>query len=202
MAHIYRRIGKRLVDVFISVILLILLLPLYLLIAVLVRLKLGTPVFFKQRRPGVRAQMFTLIKFRSMRDLRSDDGSPLPDEMRLTAFGSMLRATSLDELPEIWNVLRGEMSFIGPRPLLAEYVQLYSNEQARRLEVRPGITGWAQVNGRNITSWVERFEQDVWYVDHCSARLDLVIAWKTITAVLLRKNINESAAVTRSPFEG
>jgi sugar transferase EpsL len=199
---LYRKGGKRLADLFLASILLVILLPLFLVVALLVRIKLGSPVLFRQSRPGRGGQIFTLIKFRSMREAHREDGTPLPDQDRLTPFGSRLRATSIDEIPELWNVLRGRMSLVGPRPLLVEYLGRYTTEQARRLSVRPGITGWAQVNGRNQSSWEDRFAQDVWYVDHYSFRIDFAICRKTIIAVVRRKDINESDEATRRPFEG
>lgn len=193
---------KRLIDLLLSFLgLLILALPL-LLLCILVRLKLGSPVLFCQIRPGLHGRPFTMVKFRTMIDERGADGELLPDARRLTAFGRFLRASSLDELPELWNVLRGEMSLVGPRPLLMEYLPLYSPEQARRHEVRPGITGWAQVNGRNAVSWEQRFKLDVWYVDHCSLWLDLRILWLTIRKVILRDGISAQGEATMPRFTG
>jgi lipopolysaccharide/colanic/teichoic acid biosynthesis glycosyltransferase len=193
---------KRLIDLLLSFLgLLILALPL-LLLCILVRLKLGSPVLFCQIRPGLHGRPFTMVKFRTMIDERGADGELLPDARRLTAFGRFLRASSLDELPELWNVLRGEMSLVGPRPLLMEYLPLYSPEQARRHEVRPGITGWAQVNGRNAVSWEQRFKLDVWYVDHCSLWLDLRILWLTIRKVIVRDGISAHGEATMPRFTG
>lgn len=193
---------KRLFDLLLSFgLLLILALPLLLLWG-LVRCKLGSPVLFRQVRPGLHGRPFMMVKFRTMTDERGADGELLPDAQRLTSFGRFLRATSLDELPELWNVLRGEMSLVGPRPLLMEYLPLYSPEQARRHEVCPGITGWAQVNGRNALSWEERFKLDVWYVDHRSLWLDLRILWLTVRKVIVREGISAQGEATMPKFTG
>jgi len=181
---------------------LLLLSPLLLLIAILVRVKLGTPIIFRQVRPGRGDRLFTMIKFRTMTDASDESGKSLPDKERLTRFGRFLRAASLDELPELWNVLRGDMSLVGPRPLLVEYLPLYTPEQARRHEVRPGITGWAQVNGRNAISWEQKFRLDVWYVDHQSIWLDLKILLLTIKKVFVRDGISAEGAVTMPKFRG
>jgi lipopolysaccharide/colanic/teichoic acid biosynthesis glycosyltransferase len=172
------------------------------LVALLVRVFLGAPVLFKQKRPGQGANPFLMVKFRSMVDLRDADGNLLPDEQRLTRFGRFLRATSLDELPELWNVLKGEMSLVGPRPLLMEYIELYTPEQARRHEVPPGITGWAQVNGRNGLSWEDKFRLDVWYVDNQSLWLDLKILCLTVWKVISREGITAEGKATTSRFKG
>lgn len=193
---------KRLFDVVVAIAALAVLgLPLLVLYA-MVRRKLGSPALFRQVRPGLHGRPFTMIKFRTMTDARGPDGELLPDAQRLTTFGRFLRASSLDELPELWNVLRGEMSLVGPRPLLMEYLPLYSPEQARRHEVRPGITGWAQVNGRNAVSWEERFRLDVWYVDHRSLWLDLRILWLTVRKVLVREGISAQGEATMPRFTG
>lgn len=193
---------KRIVDiVFASFALLILSVPLLILV-VMVRCKLGTPVFFRQVRPGLGGQPFEMVKFRTMTDARSQDGELLPDADRLTTFGKFLRSTSLDELPELWNVLKGDMSLVGPRPLLMEYLALYSPEQARRHEVQPGVTGWAQVNGRNTLSWDEKFALDVWYVDNRSLFLDLKILWLTVKKVVAREGISASGEATMTKFTG
>jgi lipopolysaccharide/colanic/teichoic acid biosynthesis glycosyltransferase len=163
---------------------------------------LGAPVLFRQRRTGLQGQLFTLVKFRTMRDARDRRGEPLTDAERLTRLGRILRSTSMDELPELWNVLRGDMSLVGPRPLLPEYLPLYSREQLRRHHVLPGITGWAQVNGRNELSWEEKFRLDVWYVDHRSLALDLRVLLLTVKRVLLRDGINQSGHATVSYFRG
>ncbi len=167
-----------------------------------VRRKLGGPVFFRQIRPGLHGQPFLMVKFRTMTDKRGLDGQLLPDAARLTVFGRFLRASSLDELPELWNVLKGDMSLVGPRPLLMEYLPLYSPGQARRHDVRPGITGWAQVNGRNALSWEEKFKLDVWYVDHRSLWLDIKILWLTVRKVLVREGISADGEATMSKFTG
>ena len=193
---------KRLFDLVLSALgLLALALPLLLLMWQ-VRRKLGSPVFFRQVRPGLRGQPFQMLKFRTMTSERGPDGQLLPDAVRLTPFGRWLRATSLDELPELWNVLKGDMSLVGPRPLLMEYLPLYSPEQARRHAVRPGITGWAQVNGRNAIAWEEKFKLDVWYVDHRSLWLDIKILWLTVKKVLLRDGISAAGEATMPKFEG
>lgn len=173
-----------------------------LVMAVLVRMRVGAPIFFLQIRPGVDGRPFRLFKFRTMKDFNDSDGMPLPDSDRLTTFGQWLRATSMDELPEFWNVMKGDMSLVGPRPLLMDYVALYSPEQARRQAVRPGITGWAQVNGRNAISWDERFRLDVWYVDHRTFWLDLKILWLTIAGVVRRTGISPEGEATMPRFTG
>ncbi len=176
--------------------------PFLALLALLVRVKLGSPVLFRQQRAGLDGRPFYLYKFRSMTQACDAQGQLLPDAVRLTAFGRLLRSTSLDELPGLWNVLCGEMSLVGPRPLLPEYLPLYSPQQARRHEVLPGITGWAQVNGRNAISWEQKFALDVWYVDNRSFWLDLQILWKTVAKVLKRDGISNAQDVTMPPFEG
>jgi lipopolysaccharide/colanic/teichoic acid biosynthesis glycosyltransferase len=201
-AGIYSQSLKRLFDFVASAVLIILLAPLMLAVALVVRIKLGTPILFSQQRPGKDGKLFYLHKFRSMRDAVDAAGQPLPDSERLTAFGKLLRKTSLDELPELFNVLRGEMSLVGPRPLLAEYLPLYSAEQNRRHLVRPGITGWAQVNGRNSTSWDERFALDVWYVDHLSLHLDLQILSRTVLTVFAQEGVSAAGHVTMPKFTG
>lgn len=193
---------KRSMDLLVAgTALLLMSLPL-LLLAGLVRFKLGAPVLFRQTRPGLHGRPFTMVKLRTMTDERGPDGELLPDARRLTPFGRFLRASSLDELPELWNVLRGEMSLVGPRPLLMEYLPLYSPEQARRHEVRPGITGWAQVNGRNALSWDEKFRLDVWYVDHRSVWLDIRILWLTLRKVIVREGISAQGEATMPRFTG
>lgn len=173
-----------------------------LLLAAMVRVKLGAPVLFRQLRPGKDGLPFEMVKFRTMRDAFGSDGRPLPDAERMTSFGQFLRASSLDELPELWNVIKGDMSLVGPRPLLMEYLPLYSPEQYRRHEVRPGITGWAQVNGRNALSWEEKFRLDVWYVDNQSIWLDLKILFLTVKKVLIRDGINAAGEATMPKFTG
>ena len=193
---------KRLFDLLASAIgLLLLAVPLALL-AWQVRRQLGSPVLFTQVRPGLHGKPFRMVKFRTMTDARDASGALLPDAQRLTPFGRFLRASSLDELPELWNVLRGEMSLVGPRPLLMEYLPLYSPEQARRHAVRPGITGWAQVNGRNAISWADKFALDVWYVDHRSLWLDVCILWLTVRKVVVRDGISAAGEATMPKFEG
>jgi lipopolysaccharide/colanic/teichoic acid biosynthesis glycosyltransferase len=193
---------KRLFDISATLTgLLFLVLPIVF-IAWQVRRKLGSPVLFKQVRPGLYGKPFKMFKFRTMTDERDLNGALLPDAQRLTSFGRYLRASSLDELPEMWNVLRGEMSLVGPRPLLMDYLPLYSPEQARRHEVRPGITGWAQVNGRNAISWVDKFALDVWYVDHRNLWLDVRILWLTLCKVFIRDGISAPGEATMPRFEG
>ena len=193
---------KRLLDFIAALLgLIALALPLLLLIA-LIRRKLGSPVFFRQTRPGLHGQPFEMVKFRTMTDACGPDGALLPDAERLTPFGRFLRSTSLDELPELWNVLKGDMSLVGPRPLLMEYLPLYSPEQARRHAVRPGVTGWAQVNGRNAISWEEKFALDTWYVDHQSLLLDMKILWLTVKKVLVREGISAAGEATIGKFTG
>jgi lipopolysaccharide/colanic/teichoic acid biosynthesis glycosyltransferase len=193
---------KRLFDIVVSTIALVLLSPLLVVTAILVRLRLGTPVLFRQMRPGLAGAPFRLMKFRTMTDARSPDGTLLPDAVRLTPFGRFLRSTSLDELPELLNVLKGEMSLVGPRPLLMEYLPLYSAAQARRHEVRPGLTGWAQVNGRNALSWEEKFALDLWYVENRSLALDLRILWLTVMRVFGRSGISAEGEATMPRFTG
>ena len=193
---------KRLFDIVCSLIGLLVLTPVIIIVAFFIAVKLGRPVFFFQIRPGLRGKSFKMIKFRTMLDAVDKSGSPLPDSERMTRFGTLLRNLSLDELPELWNVLKGEMSLVGPRPLLMEYLPLYSEEQMRRHDMLPGITGWAQVNGRNSVSWKEKFELDVWYVDNQSFWLDMKILFMTIKKVLVRDGISEDGHVTAQKFEG
>ena len=181
--------------------LLVLALPLLILI-IMIRRKLGSPVFFRQVRPGLGGAPFEMVKFRTMTDAKGPDGQLLPDADRLTPFGRFLRSTSLDELPELWNVLKGDMSLVGPRPLLMEYLPLYTAEQARRHEARPGVTGWAQINGRNAISWEDKFSLDVWYVDNQSLWLDIKILWLTVKKVLVRDGISAAGEATMSKFTG
>ncbi len=198
----YLRTGKRLLDLLLTAIALVGLAPLMAGVALLVRTRLGSPVLFTQVRPGRHGRPFRMVKFRTMTDARDAHGRLLPDEVRLTRFGRFLRSTSLDELPELWNVLRGEMSLVGPRPLLMQYLPLYSDEQRRRHDVRPGLTGWAQVNGRNQSTWDDRFAQDVWYVDHVSFALDVKILARTVLKVLKRDGVSAEGHVTMPVFEG
>ncbi|WP_274572451.1 sugar transferase [Neisseria leonii] len=193
---------KRLTDIAVSATALVLLAPLFAVLAWQIRRRLGAPVLFRQLRPGLHGRLFTLYKFRTMRDETYADGRPLSDAERLTPFGRRLRASSLDELPELWNVLKGDMSLVGPRPLLPEYLPLYSPEQARRHLMRPGITGWAQVNGRNALSWPQKFRLDVWYIDHFSYRLDLKILLLTVKTVWRRDGISAEGNATMPPFTG
>lgn len=193
---------KRAFDFVAALILLVIFTPLLLVLIIVIRTKLGSPVFFRQRRPGLGGKVFDMVKFRSMSDARDADGNLLPDDVRLGSFGKLLRASSLDELPELWNVLKGEMSLVGPRPLLEKYLPLYSEQQARRHEVRPGITGWAQVNGRNAISWDQKFEYDVWYVDNHNLLLDLKILFMTLGKVVKRSGISADQHVTIEEFRG
>ena len=199
---IYRNYLKRPLDFILSLTGIIVLSPLLIIIAILVRIKLGSPVIFKQKRPGLNEKIFTLYKFRTMTDERDENAELLPDEQRLTGFGKFLRSTSLDELPELFNILKGDMSIVGPRPLLVEYLPLYNEQQKRRHEVRPGLTGWAQVNGRNAISWEEKFDLDVEYVDNINFLLDCKIVFSTVKKVLSREGINSETAVTMEPFQG
>ena len=193
---------KRVIDVALAVVGTILLTPVMALLAWQVRRRIGSPVIFKQRRPGLHGRTFTLYKFRTMTDERDEDGELLPDEQRLTSFGRFLRASSLDEVPELFNVLKGDMSLVGPRPLLVEYLELYTPEQARRHEVRPGITGWAQVNGRNDMPWPDKLAMDLWYVDHRSLALDVRILLKTLWVMVTRRGVNLAGHVTTVRFIG
>ena len=193
---------KRAFDILISLAALLLLWPVLLVLAVLVRVKLGPPALFRQQRPGLHGQPFTMLKFRTMTDARDAEGNLLPDGERLSSFGRSLRSTSLDELPELINVLAGDMSLVGPRPLLMRYLDRYTPEQMRRHEVRPGITGWAQVNGRNAITWDQKFALDIWYVDHHSLRLDLRILWLTVRNVLRREGISQAGEATMEEFLG
>ena len=198
----YEKYGKRALDIILSGGALLVLWPVMAVLAILVRTKLGSPVIFCQERPGRDEKIFKLYKFRSMTDERDENGELLSDEVRLTKFGRLLRATSLDELPELWNIFRGDMSLVGPRPLLVKYLPLYNAEQARRHDVTPGLTGWAQVNGRNAITWEEKFELDVWYVDHISFALDVKILWQTVKAVLRREGISSETNATMEDFVG
>jgi len=195
-------IFKRVFDLFLVLLSLPLILPIYLLLVLLVLAKFNSPILFKQSRPGLRGKIFNIYKFRTMTNDCDKDGILLTDELRLTKFGKLLRSTSLDELPSLWNVLKGEMSLVGPRPLLVEYLPLYSSKQARRHEVKSGITGWAQVNGRNAISWDEKFDLDVWYVDNQSIWLDIKILFMTIKKVITRSGINQDRQATMEKFKG
>ena len=198
----YKKFGKRILDIIASPTLIILFSPIFLIACPLIFLKLGHPVFFSQKRPGYQEKIFHIYKFRSMTNAPDAQGNLLPDAERLTRFGLWLRKTSLDELPSLFNVLKGDISLVGPRPLLVQYLPLYSPEQARRHEVRPGITGWAQVNGRNAISWEDKFKFDVWYVDHVSFCLDMKILFLTFYKVIRRADINEAGEATASVFTG
>lgn len=193
---------KRLFDIVVSLTALVILSPILVAVAYLVKKNLGSPVLFRQVRPGLHGKPFEMIKFRTMRDAVDQAGHPLPDSERLTSFGKMLRATSLDELPELWNVLKGEMSLVGPRPLLMEYLPLYDERQSKRHQVRPGVTGYAQVNGRNAISWEQKFELDVWYVENRSFWLDIKILFKTVKKVFLKEDISAEGEATMAKFEG
>lgn len=193
---------KRLLDIIIASIALILLSPLYAFVAYKVKKNLGSPVLFRQVRPGLHGKPFEMIKFRTMKDAVDEQGNPLPDSKRLTPFGQMLRSTSLDEMPELWNVIKGDMSIVGPRPLLMEYLPLYSPEQAKRHDVRPGMTGHAQVNGRNAIGWEEKFKLDTWYVENQSIWLDFKIMFKTVHKVLAKDDISAEGEATMTRFTG
>ncbi|MFX1825293.1 sugar transferase [Acinetobacter sp. AS5] len=193
---------KRLLDIIIASIALILLSPLYAFVAYKVKKNLGSPVLFRQVRPGLHGKPFEMIKFRTMKDAMDANGNPLPDSERLTPFGKMLRSTSLDEMPELWNVIKGDMSIVGPRPLLMEYLPLYNSEQAKRHNVRPGMTGHAQVNGRNAISWEEKFKLDTWYVENQSTLLDFKIMFKTVHKVLAKDDISAEGEATMTRFTG
>ena len=193
---------KRILDIIIASIALVLLFPIYLYVAYKVRKNLGSPVVFRQIRPGLHGKPFEMIKFRTMTDERDAEGNLLPNEQRLSKFGKMLRATSLDEMPELWNVIKGDMSIVGPRPLLMDYLPLYNEEQAKRHNVRPGMTGYAQVNGRNSISWEEKFKLDTWYIENQSIWLDFKIMFQTVKKVLVKEGINQTEEVTMTRFMG
>ena len=198
----YEKYIKRLLDFTLSFLALIILSPVLLVTALLVRIKLGSPIIFHQERPGKSEKIFRLYKFRSMTDECDENGNLLPDDQRLTRFGQILRSTSLDELPELWNILRGDMSIVGPRPLLVKYLPLYNEEQRHRHDVRPGLTGWAQANGRNAISWEEKFKLDVWYVQHISFWVDLKVIFMTVKKVFCRDGISSETSVTMEEFSG
>ncbi|WP_087547309.1 sugar transferase [Acinetobacter sp. WCHA39] len=193
---------KRLLDIVIASIALVILSPLYIFVAYKVKKNLGSPVLFRQVRPGLHGKPFEMIKFRTMKDALDEQGNPLPDSERLTPFGKMLRSTSLDEMPELWNVIKGDMSVVGPRPLLIEYLPLYNKEQAKRHDVRPGMTGYAQVNGRNAISWEQKFKLDTWYVENRSLWLDFKIMLQTVKKVIAKDDISEAGEATMSKFTG
>lgn len=198
----YRRVGKRLLDLGIAVPAVVALAPAGVVVAAITRAKLGSPVLFRQERPGRGERVFELIKFRTMSEERDASGNLLPDDRRITAFGNLLRRTSLDELPTLWNVVRGEMSLVGPRPLLVQYLERYSREQRRRHEVAPGITGWAQIHGRNALDWETKFDLDLWYVENLSLRTDLAILFRTVAQVLTQRGISAEGHATMPEFEG
>lgn len=198
----YTRVGKRILDLSLTIPALVVLAPVGAAVGVVARVKLGSPVLFRQERPGRDERVFSLFKFRTMRDEHDDAGQPLPDEQRLTAFGRRLRQTSLDELPTLWNVLRGDMSLVGPRPLLIRYLDRYTPQQRRRHAVAPGITGWAQVNGRNALTWEEKFDLDLWYVENVSLRTDLAILLRTVAQVLGQRDISAEGHATMPEFMG
>jgi len=198
----YRNYGKRMMDFILSLIAIIVLSPVLLIVAILVRFKLGSSVIFTQDRPGLNEKIFTMYKFRTMTDERDENGELLPDSVRLTRFGKFLRSTSLDELPELWNIVRGDMGIIGPRPLLVQYLELYNDHQKRRHEVRPGLSGLAQVNGRNAISWEDKFNLDVEYADNVSFIGDWKIIFLTLKKVFVREGINSDSSVTMEPFKG
>ena len=196
------RITKRLFDIVVAGASLIVLAPILLLVALLIRTKLGKPIFYRQTRPGLHGKPFEILKFRSMLEAYDENGDPLPNAQRMTSFGQFLRSASLDELPELWNILKGDMSIVGPRPLLMEYIPLYSKQQRRRHDVPPGLTGWSQINGRNAISWEEKFELDVWYVENASFLLDLKIIVMTLIKLLRRDGISHAGDVAMPRYKG
>ncbi|KPH50830.1 UDP-galactose phosphate transferase [Helicobacter pullorum] len=198
----YKNLIKPILDFILAFLLIIIFSPIILIVALLIKLKLGSPILFTQERPGLNGKIFRIYKFRTMSDERDSKGDLLSDELRLKGFGKLIRKSSLDELPQLFNVLKGEMSFVGPRPLLVEYLELYNQEQAKRHNVKPGITGWAQVNGRNAISWEEKFKLDVYYVEHISFMLDCKILYMTFFKVLKRKDINSNTNITMEKFTG
>lgn len=200
--NFYAKYTKRFLDVLLSGVALVFLSPVFLIVAILVRTKLGSPIIFEQKRPGLNEKVFSMYKFRSMTSETDDQGALLPDEIRLTSFGKMLRSTSLDELPELWNIFKGDMSIVGPRPLLVEYLSLYNDEQRQRHQVRPGLTGLAQVNGRNTISWEEKFKLDCRYVKEITLKQDLAILLLTLKKVFVREGISSATYVTNEKFEG
>jgi len=198
----YKEYIKPLVDRFFALLLLLIFFPVLIIVSIVIYFKLGSPIFFRQKRPGLNGEIFEIIKFRTMDDLYDNEGKLLSDKDRLYGIGKQVRAFSLDELPQLLNVLKGDMSFIGPRPLLVEYLPLYNNQQKKRHNVKPGITGWAQVNGRNAISWEQKFDYDVWYVNHQSFALDMKILWMTLLKVVKRSDINSNTHVTMEKFRG
>ncbi len=198
----YLKFGKKLLDKVLALLLIILFFPIILVVALIIFFKIGSPILFRQVRPGLNEKLFSIYKFRTMSNEKDESGELLPDAQRLSTMGKFIRKASLDELPQLFNVLKGEMSFIGPRPLLVEYLELYNEEQKRRHSVLPGISGWAQVNGRNAISWEQKFTYDVWYVDNQSFRLDMKIFWMTFLKVIKRADISSSSSVSMEKFEG
>jgi len=194
--------AKNIFDKTLALLLITLFSPIYLIVSLLIWWRMGRPILFRQKRPGLHGEIFEIYKFRTMTDEKDEDGNLLPDEQRLVGIGKFIRSTSLDELPQLFNVLKGDMSFVGPRPLLIEYLPLYNERQKKRHDVKPGITGWAQVNGRNAISWEQKFEYDVWYVEHQSFLLDMKILWMTFLKVLKRSGINSSTSATMEKFKG
>jgi len=193
---------KRLFDIILALLLIILFLPLYMIVSILILVKMGSPILFRQKRPGLKEKIFGIYKFRTMTNEKDANGELLPDEQRLIGVGKFIRSTSLDELPQLFNVLKGDMSFVGPRPLLIEYLDLYNDKQKKRHDALPGITGWAQVNGRNAISWEQKFDYDVWYVDHQSFWLDMKILWLRFLKVLKRSDISSETSATMEKFRG
>ena len=193
---------KRLFDILLALLLIVLFLPFYIVVSILILVKMGSPILFRQQRPGLNSKIFGIYKYRTMTNERNNNGELLPDEQRIVGIGRFIRSASLDELPQVFNVLKGEMSFVGPRPLLIEYLPLYNERQKRRHDLKPGITGWAQVNGRNAISWEQKFEYDVWYVENQSFLLDIKILWLTFLKVIKRSDISSNTAVTMEKFEG
>jgi len=193
---------KRIFEIILSLILIIIFLPFYIIISILILLKMGRPILFRQQRPGLEEKIFGIYKFRTMTNEKDENGELLPDNQRLVGIGRFIRSTSLDELPQLFNVLKGDMSFVGPRPLLIKYLPLYNERQKKRHDVKPGITGWAQVNGRNAISWEQKFDYDIWYVEHQSFWLDMKILWMTFLKVVNRSDISSDTAVTMEKFEG
>ena len=193
---------KRLFDISLAFVLIILFSPFYIIVSLLIVIKMGYPILFRQKRPGLHEEVFSIYKYRTMTNKKDDNGELLPDEKRLVSIGKFIRSTSLDELPQLFNVLKGEMSFVGPRPLLIEYLPRYNEQQKKRHDVKPGITGWAQVNGRNAISWEQKFQYDVWYVEHYSFWLDMKILWMTFLKVVKRSDISSDSSVTMEKFEG
>ena len=199
--NLYRKVGKRIFDIFLALFLFIFMSPIFVIVGFLIFIFMGKPIIFKQERPGLNGKLFTIFKFRTMNNSSDENGVLVQDSERITYLGKVLRSSSIDELPEIWNILTGKMSFVGPRPLLVEYLDLYSAQQSRRHEVKPGLTGWAQVNGRNNISWEDKFNLDIWYVDNVSFMLDLKILLKTITYIIKKEGVTSKNHVTSPKFK-